>query len=396
MTELRRVVVVGASLAGLRAAEALRREGYIGSITMVGDEPEMPYDRPPLSKELLAGVYTEADVRLSADDGLEAEWKLGSPAVALDADAKEVVLGTGERVPYDGLVIATGSGARQLPTFDATLPHVHTVRTLADAAKLRAALTPSTRLLVVGCGFVGIETASSARSLGVEVTVVGMDAPVAPAGPLASTMATRLLAEAGVALHTGHTVREVEEVDGALRVTLSDGAVVVADHVVVAVGSVPHVGWLAGSGAEVSNGLVCDEALRVTGLEDVVAAGDIVSWPNAAFGGMRMRVEHWSNAVEQGAAAARSLLAGSAAEPFGSVPSFWSDHFGIRLQSVGVPRLATRFHVTAGDPETGAFCAEAFADDVLVGGIAYGMPRQLVGIRMKLVRGGVMLAAVEA
>lgn len=392
---MRRIVIVGASLAGLRAAEALRQAGFDGAVTVVGDEAEMPYDRPPLSKDVLTGEQGPDDIRLRVPDGLGADWRLGSAAVRLDAAARAVVTADGERIGYDGLVLATGSGARRLPAFDAAAPTVHTVRTLADSLRLRRALTPGTRLLIVGCGFVGIEAASSARSLGAEVTVVSLDPPVAPAGALASGHAERLLTGGGVALHLGRTVARAEAAGGAHRVELSDGSTVEADQVVVAVGSVPNVGWLADSGADTGNGVACDEALRVIGLDGVVAAGDIASWPNPAFGGLRMRVEHWSNAVEQGAAAARSLLAGPGAQPFGSVPSFWSDHFGIRLQSVGVPRLADRFEVTAGDPADGVFCAAAYAGDVLVGGVSYGMPRPLVSLRMKLVRQGAALVPVE-
>jgi NADPH-dependent 2,4-dienoyl-CoA reductase/sulfur reductase-like enzyme len=396
VSRLRDIVVVGASLAGLRAAEALRQGGFDGTLTLVGDEHEMPYDRPPLSKDVLTGEQTTAEIRLPMLEELDAVWRLGSRATALDPAARIVTTAAGERIRYDGLVLATGSGVRTLPAFDASAPNVHSVRTLADATRLKQALVPGTRLLIVGCGFVGIEVASSATSLGAQVTIVSLDPPVAPAGPMASGRATRLLSDAGVALHLGQTVADVESRDGVHRVTLSDGARIEADHVVVAVGSVPNVAWLAGSGAEIGNGVTCDEALRVVGLENVVAAGDIVSWPNAAFGGVQMRVEHWSNAVEQGAAAGRSLLAGADAAPFGSVPSFWSDHFGIRLQSVGLPRLADRFEVTAGDISDGVFCAEAYAGEVLVGGVCYGMPRPLVMIRMKLVRHGVALVPVES
>ncbi|MEU7632893.1 FAD/NAD(P)-binding oxidoreductase [Nocardia sp. NPDC049220] len=396
MSEFGNVVVVGASLAGLRAVTTLRNEGFSGSVTVIGDEPEMPYDRPPLSKEVVRGEQGPTEIRLAGTEELDAIWKLGSPAVALDPAKKIVVTGDGAEVPYDGLILATGSGTRTLPTFDARAANVHHVRKLADAQRLREALRPGTRLLIIGCGFVGIEVASSARSRDVEVTVVGIDPPVAPAGPLASANATRLLTEAGVSLHVGQTVAEVDSTATGYRVTLSGGAVVDADHVVVAVGSVPNVAWLASSGIDIGDGVECDEALRVIGLDDVVAAGDIVGWPNATFGGLRMRVEHWSNAVEQGVAAAKALLARRDAAPFGSVPSFWSDHFGIRLQSVGLPRLADRFEVVAGAAAEETFCAAAYAGDVLVGGVAYGMPRPLVSIRMKLVKGGVALQPVES
>ncbi|MFI6956552.1 NAD(P)/FAD-dependent oxidoreductase [Nocardia sp. NPDC050408] len=386
---------MGASLAGLRAAEALRREGYIGRITMLGDEPEDPYDRPPLSKEVLRGEQSLDDIRLPGSDELDATWKLGSPAVALDPDAQVVISGDGERIEYDGLILATGSSARTLPVFNATRPDVHTIRTINDAQRLTAALQPGTRLLIVGCGFVGVEVASSATSLGAEVTAISMDPPVVPAGPLASDNAARLLRQSGVELHLGHTVAQADPTGPGYRVTTSTGDELATDHVVVAVGSVPNVGWLASAGIDVSNGLQCDETLHVIGLENVVAAGDIVSWPNATFGGSRMRVEHWSNAVEQAGAAAKTLLAGAAAVPFASIPSFWSDHFGIRLQSVGLPGKANRFEVTGGDVPSGVFCAEAYTGDVLVGGVSYGMPRPLLSIRMKLARHGVALEPVQ-
>ena len=395
MSELRGIVIIGGSLAGLRAATTLRQDGFTGKVTVLGDETELPYDRPPLSKEVLRGEQGPDEVKLGGADELDVRWRLGSPAVALDPACKVIATADGAELPYDGLIVATGSGARSLPGFAAGAPNVHSVRRLADALRLREALTPAgrllTRLLIVGCGFIGIEVASSARSLGVEVTVVGIDPPAAPAGPLASEAATRLLTEAGVDLHVGQTVTQAAPAGHGHRVTLSDGAVVDADQVVIAVGSVPNAGWLASSGADITDGVACDEALRVTGLDNVVAAGDVARWPNPAFGGLPMRVEHWSNAVEQGVAAAKALLAGPGAGPHRSVPSFWSDHFGIRLQSVGLPRLADRFEVVAGDPEDGRFCAAAYADDVLVGGVAYGMPRPLVSIRMKLVKGGAAL-----
>ncbi|WP_326836343.1 FAD-dependent oxidoreductase [Amycolatopsis rhabdoformis] len=391
MGELDRIVVVGASLAGLRSVATLRAEGFSGSITVIGDEPEMPYDRPPLSKEVMRGEHGPAEVRLAGADEHGAVWRLGSPAVTLDPVGKVVVTADGVETPYDGAVLATGSGTRSLPSFDPAAQNVHSVRKLDDALRLSATLSAETKLLIVGCGFVGIEVASSARSRGAQVTVVGLDPPVAPAGPLASAAAVRLLTEAGVRLHVGETVAEVEAAGSGYRVTLSGGAVVEADQVVVAVGSTPNVGWLAGAGLELGDGVECDETLRVAGVADVVAAGDIVRWPNPAFGGLVMRVEHWSNAVEQGVAAAKTLLAGAGATPFGSVPSFWSDHFGIRLQSVGLPRLATRFEVVAGDPDEGVFCAAAYAGETLVGGVAYGMPRPLVMIKVKLAKAGVAL-----
>lgn len=383
------VVVVGASLAGVRAAEVLRDEGYEGRLTLIGDEPGSPYDRPPLSKEFLRGEFGPDDVLLPAAAAVEATWCAGVSARAIDAADGVVYTSDGDSVRYDGLILATGSSVRCLPTFDETSPSVHTLRRLSDALRLRAALVARPRLLIVGCGFVGIEVASSAVSLNATVTVVSLDPPLAAAGVPASAEATRLLSEAGVRLCIGLKVSSASVVAGVHQITLSDGSVLEADHVVVAVGAVPNVEWLAGSGATLDDGVVCDEFLRVVGLPGAVAAGDIVRWPNPTFGGMHMRVEHWNNAIDQGAAAARSLLAADAAEPFASVPTFWSDHFGVRLTSVGLPSLADRFETIAGSPGDGPFAAAAYRRQTLVGGTAYGMPRALVGVRAKLAKIGV-------
>lgn len=393
----RGVVIVGASLAGLRAAHALRDDGYAGPLTIIGDEDHPPYDRPPLSKDLLAGESSPADIALAVDEELDATWRLGQPAAALDSACRIVLMADGAEVPYDGLVLATGSGVRTLPVFDHPAQSVHGLRTMASALTLRGALGQGTRLLIVGGGFVGVEVASSARARGAEVTMVSLDEPLSVAGPLVSEAARALLIGGGVRLVIGHTVTSAHvAADGTHQVTLSDGTAVEADHVVVAVGSVPNTGWLAGSRVQVEHGgVACDERLRVldgaTGspIDGVVAAGDIVAWPNPTFGGMPMRVEHWSNAVEQGAAAARTLLNGAAAAPFAAVPSFWSDHFGIRLQSVGLPALADRFEVIDGAVADGRFAAAAYTGEHLVGGVAYGKPKAIVGLRIKLARTGV-------
>jgi NADPH-dependent 2,4-dienoyl-CoA reductase/sulfur reductase-like enzyme len=397
LSELSEIAIVGASLAGLRAAEALRAEGYAGRLTIVGSEQHLPYDRPPLSKELLTGAMERAELDLPHPEGLDATWRLGSAATKLDLDARALTLADGSTVAFDGLVLATGSGARVLPTFPHDSETVHTLRTADDAHGLRGALRKGVRLLIVGCGFIGVEVAASARALGAEVTAIGLEPPLAPAGPLASAAATRLLETAGVTLHIGHGVSSTQQAaDGAHRVVLSDGTELEADQVVVSVGSVPNVGWLEGSGLEIADGVVCDVSLHAVGATDVVAAGDIARWPNATYGGLSMRVEHWSNAIEQGNFAARSLLLGTQAPAFGSVPSFWSDHFGIRLQSVGLPKLADRFELVAGSPEEGRFAAAAYAGETLVGAISYGMPRALVAAKAKLMKEGVELEAAGA
>ncbi|MDI9897377.1 FAD-dependent oxidoreductase [Rhodococcus sp. IEGM 1381] len=386
-----RIVVVGASLAGLRAAEGLRAEGYTGEVVVIGDEAADPYDRPPLSKEVLTGVMTADDVLLMRDPELDVTWELGRPAIGLNTQRRVVEIEGGKEVGYDQVVLATGSRARTLPTFGHS-ETVHTVRTVDDALRLRAVLGEGTRLLVIGCGFIGVEVASSARTLGADVTMVGLDAPLAPAGPLATQACTALLQTNGVVLHTGFGVSTAEITEsGAHRVTLSDGTVVDADQVVVACGSMPNVEWLETSGLPLDNGVVCGADLRVVGFPDVFAAGDIARWPHPAFGAS-LRVEHWSNAVEQGQAVARAAVRGESAEPFAGMPSFWSDHFGVRLQGIGALALATRFELTQGDVESGRFAAAAYAGDTFVGGVAYGIPRAVAMFRIKLVKAAKVLA----
>lgn len=392
-SDLHRVVVVGASLAGLRSAEALRREGYAGALTILGDEPHRPYDRPPLSKELLAGEMDGDDIALPGRDELDAEWVLGDAAVALDPARRVVTTAAGRALPYDGLVIATGSAPRRLPAFDVALPNVLELRTLDDALGLRAQLTrpagtAPARLLIVGCGFIGVEVASTARALGADVTVVSLDPPLAIAGEAVSQTAGAMLAEHGVRLLVGRTVAETVAGDRFEAAVLDDGTRLEADVVVVAIGAAPATGWLAGSGLVLDDGIVCDASLAAVGAEGIVAAGDVARWPNPLFGGMPMRVEHWTNAVEAGAAAARTLLRGSGPETeYRAVPSVWSDHFGVRLQTVGLPAAADAIEVVDGAVEERRFCAVATREGRLIGAVAYAMPKALVRYRIKLARG---------
>jgi NADPH-dependent 2,4-dienoyl-CoA reductase/sulfur reductase-like enzyme len=379
---VRTIAIVGGSLAGLKAAEALRQEGFDGRITIVGDEP--PYDRPPLSKEILTGEMTPAEAALAPADDVDAEWLTGRRATALDVTARRVALDGGDAREYDGLVIASGSVPRRLPGLEPDGDRVLELRTMADALRLRAILEGASRVVVIGCGFIGVEIASAARARDVEVVVVSLDPPLVQAGALAGGVVDALLRERGARLRIGRTVRTAERGAGGCRVTLDDGEAVRADAVVVAVGAAPRTDWLAASGLDVTDGVLCDAALRVVGADRVVAAGDVARWPHPAFPEAPIRVEHWNNAIEQGAAAARTLLAGDDAEPFASIPSFWSDHFGVRLSSVGLPALADRFEVTAGAVEERRFVAAAYRDGRLVGGITYGIPRALQRIRSQL------------
>lgn len=378
------VVVVGASLAGLRAAETLRDEGFEAEIVMLGEEPRQPYDRPPLSKELLVGDKELDDIALPIVEGFEATWRLGEAAVGLDPAARTVETSKGEQIAYDGLVIATGSSPRRLTGLEPDGDRVLDLRTADDAMRLRELLGSGARCLIVGCGFIGVELASSAVTCGATVTMVSPEPPLANAGPLASDTAAALLADAGVALHVPNVLTELHRGSQGVRAVPEIGPPIEADFAVIAVGAVPNVGWLADSGIEVGDGIICDPYLRAQGAADVVAAGDVANWPNPIFGGKRMRIEHWSNAIEGGSAAARSLLGGETAEPFASVPSVWSDHFGTRFQAAGRPGAADRFEIVAGSLQERKFAAAAIADDDLVGAVVYGMPRDFARLKAKL------------
>ena len=380
------VLIVGASLAGLRAAQTLRSEGFEGRLQILGTEPHMPYDRPPLSKELLRGEADWDGVVLNGPDDLDAEWLLGEAAVALDTSARVVRTDRDRDLAYDGLVIATGSTPRRLPAIDPSTPGVLELRTLDDALRLREALRARPRVVLVGCGFIGVEVASTAHELGAHVELVTLDPPLAPAGEIISGTCAAMLADHGARLHLGRTVGGVEADDhGVTCVVLDDGTKIAADLVVSAVGAVPVTDWLTGSGLEIAGGVVCDASCAAA--ERVVAAGDVARWPNPLFGGEQMRIEHWSNAVEQGMAAARTLIHGPGSETeYAPVPSFWSDHFGTRLQSVGALDLADRYELVAGAVEEHKYIVGAYRGERLVAAVTYGMGRKLAPYRIKLAR----------
>ncbi|MFF0015052.1 NAD(P)/FAD-dependent oxidoreductase [Streptomyces sp. NPDC005374] len=333
---MRTVAVVGASLAGLSAARSLRRQGYDGRLVVIGDELHRPYDRPPLSKEFLAGSLGETDLALESDEeDLRVEWLLGVRAVGLDGPQRAVRLADGSEVRADGVVIATGAAARTLPGTDG-LAGVHTLRTLDDARALRDELALGGRLVVIGGGFVGAEVASTAYALGLDVTVVEA-APTPLAGPLGETMGqivSALHADHGVRLLCGVGVKGLSGESRVDAVLLEDGRSIPADIVVVGVGARPCVEWLAGSGIGLADGVTCGVDGR-TSLAGVVAVGDCASWydPRA---GLHRRVEHWTGARERPDAAVTALLAGGAVEPgVPRPPYFWSDQYGVKIQFVG-------------------------------------------------------------
>lgn len=369
-----RFVVVGASLAGLRAVESARKAGYTGAITLIGAEQHLPYDRPPLSKAYLDGpdsgtppesptFRTEEILR----DELGVDLMLGSPATGLDTERKQVRVGD-RAVDYDTAVLATGATARQLPSVP-ELAGVHTLRTLDDAMAVRAALDARAKTVVIGAGFIGSEIASSARQRGLDVTVVeALPTPLVRAvGDVMGPICASLHRHNGTDLRCGVGVTGLEGDRRVERVLLSDGSVLEADLVVVGVGAAPATGWLEDSNLCLDDGVVCDQTL-FTGAEGVYAAGDVVRWHNPLFGRM-MRLEHWTSAAEQGARAARHALDPGSATPYRTVPYFWSDWYGSRIQFVGVPD-ADEVRTVDGDLERDGRCIALYRQgDRLVGAL---------------------------
>jgi 3-phenylpropionate/trans-cinnamate dioxygenase ferredoxin reductase component len=398
------VIVVGASLAGWRAVEALRTDGYEGTITLVGGEPHLPYDRPPLSKQVLAGTWPAekavlADKRRSSE--LRVHEVLGHRATALDAEARRVTLDDGNELQGDGLVITTGATPRPLPNTEdlSQADGLFTLRTLDDALALRAAVTATegAQVIVVGAGFIGSEVASTCSALGCKVTVLeALAIPLQPIlGPEIGAHCGSLHGAHGVELRTGVAVGSVRRAapNGGsaggrrLEVELDGGEVLAADVVVVGIGVVPETGWLHDSGLILENGVVCDD--RLFAADGVVAAGDVARWNWRHDGSEEMiRIEHWNLAAEAGVAAARNLLAGrSDATSFTPVPYFWSDQYGIRFQVIGSPRGSDEVKVVDGSFAEGKFVALFGRDDRLRAVMAIGRPRQLMLYRPLLERG---------
>lgn len=376
------IAIVGASLAGLRAAETLRREGYTGSLTIIGDEVHRPYDRPPLSKQILSGAWDADRAPLAtpdAFDGLDADWRLGVIATGLDLDVRSVALSDGGSVAFDGLVIATGARCRTIAGTDG-LSGVFTLRTLDDCLAIRSELTDGPRrVVVVGAGFIGAEVAATARELGHDVTMVEMAS--VPFERILGTEMGQVLTdvhrEHGVDVRTGVGVDAIEGTDHVERVVLGDGTVLDADVVVVGVGVVPNTEWLEGSGITLDNGVLCDETCLAA--PGVVAAGDVARWPNRRFDEV-MRVEHWDNAVEQGVYAARRLL-GIHDGPYTPVPWFWSDQYDRKIQLAGRARPDDEIAIVTGSLEERRFAAIYGRNDELVAILGFNRPRHVMQYR---------------
>ena len=386
------IVIVGASLAGTRAAETLRAEGFSGSITMVGDEPHKPYDRPPLSKNFLAGEWDVDRIALRKPEALEElqlTWKLGAPATSLNTNESTLTLATGETISYDGLIIATGGVVRRLPQ-QPTLAGIHVLRSIDDAEGLRAELNEGTRVVVIGAGFIGLEAAATATKRGATVTVLeGLDAPLIRAlGPQMGSAIGDVHTRNGVTIRCGVSVASINGTTRVESITLATGEVVPADVVIVGIGVAPATSWCEGSGLTISDGIVCNAQLNA-GPKNVYAAGDVLRWPNHFFTDVEetMRVEHWTNAAEQGAHAAKNLLAAlnnTEQAPYEAVPFFWSDQFDARIQFLGRVTKDATAQVVAGNPAEGKWCAMYVANNRLVGVLGVSMPKLVMPSRVLL------------
>jgi NADPH-dependent 2,4-dienoyl-CoA reductase/sulfur reductase-like enzyme len=395
------LVVVGASLAGLRAAETLRTSGFEGDVVLVGAEPHLPYDRPPLSKKLLSGEWEADRIVLrkpESYDELRLDIRLGRRATNLDLASRTVTLDGDEAVQFDGLIIATGASCRRLPN-QPDLTNVFTLRTLDDALRMRTALqTGSPRVAVIGAGFIGAEVAATARHFGCEVTIVeALPVPLVRAlGPSMGAACAEIHRDHDVTVRLGVSVDRLEGSRGVEGVRLADGSVVEADVVVVGIGVVPVTDWFADSGLQIRDGVVCDEFLSC-GAPGVYAAGDLVRWPNALFG-EEMRVEHWSNAAEQGAIAAQNLVAelqGGERKPYAPVPFFWSDQYDRRIQFLGRASADDEVEIVGGSIEERSFVALYYRHGRMRGVLGMNQPRAVMGYR-KLLEAGTSIDDARA
>ncbi|MXX80751.1 MAG: oxidoreductase [Chloroflexi bacterium] len=386
---MQHVVIIGASLAGLNAAETLRDEGYAGRITMVGEEPEDPYDRPPLSKQILTGEWDADRLPLRSPGelaDLNLDLRTGCRAVGLNAADRVLRFDRRESLEFDGLIIATGARPISLP-FGNDLEGVHTLRSQDDALRIRGELETSQRVAVIGAGFIGAEVASSSRARGLDVTIIeALSAPMlGPLGEELAEWAKTLHADAGVRMRFNARVADLLGDGRVEAVLLEDGSRIEADTVVVGIGVRPNVEWLADSGLTIGDGVICDQYCRAAPM--IYAAGDVARWPNGLFAHFRyanpqrtMRIEHWTNAVEQGMAAAGNLLLESRDEPleaFAPVPYFWSDQHGLSIMASGITSPRDEFRLVHGTLESNRFAAIYGLRGYLTGVVAVGWPRML-------------------
>ena len=373
------IVVVGGSLSGLRAVEGLRAAGWDRGITVVSAENTMPYNRPPLSKELLWGEDSPEDLVFELSEATnDVVWKLGNPASSLNLDEKTLTLSDGEIIQFEGLVIATGVSSRRLNA-PGPLEGRTVLRTLDDAVALKSKLQPGLKLVILGAGFIGCEVASTARRIGCEVDVVAMDkvAMQVPLGMMLGAEIQRRHVEEGVRFHMGVSISELKGAGKVESVVLTDGRELSADLVLETIGSVPNTSWLDGNNLDLTNGVLCDPYLRAAGTPGVVVVGDVARFSNPLFNSPAMRIEHWQTAIDTANYGARTLLydlglADEAPKPISLMPWFWSDQGETRLTSFGMLGLADRQEIIEGDLQSE--CAVGyFQGEIPVGVVLVGM-----------------------
>jgi NADPH-dependent 2,4-dienoyl-CoA reductase/sulfur reductase-like enzyme len=386
---LRRIVIVGASLAGLRAAEALRDRGFDGELALIGDEPHRPYDRPPLSKQVLQGAWEPEQTFFRKKDGYDAlalDMRLGVRAVSVDLRARRVALADGTFADYDRLIVATGARVRTLAGI-APRAGLLALRGLDDAIVLRRAMMDAPRVAIVGAGFIGLEVAASCRARGLPITVIeSLPVPLSPIlGPTFGDMVAAMHRDHGVDLRTGVVVTDVLGEARVAGLALSDGSRIDADVVVVGIGVTPNTEWLERSGLTIDNGIVCKGSGEAA--PDVYAAGDVARVANR-WCGDSPRIEHWTNAVEQAVHAAENALAGpEASTSFSSVPYFWSDQYDRRIQFIGAARPHDEMVIIDGSLADRRLTALYRRGDRLVACLALNQPRAVIKYR-KLVAAG--------
>ncbi|GAA0835217.1 NAD(P)/FAD-dependent oxidoreductase [Streptosporangium amethystogenes subsp. fukuiense] len=387
MTDRSDVLIIGGSIAGVRTAEGLRRLSFEGGITILEAGPDLPYDRPALSKQILTGGGSAESVMLRSQADLDKariELRRGCRGVGLDVGARTVRLADGTAIEYSDLVIATGSVPRRLPAAPAR-PGVHYLRTLQDALDLRDVVDAPARVVVVGAGFIGSEVAAAAAVRSASVTVVEPYAfPLSRVlGDLVGKRLARLHESRGVQLVLGRSVSDVgDDGAGGRRVVLDDGTTLDCDVVVVGIGATPDTDWLAESGLDVADGVVCDEFCRASA-PHVFAAGDVARWPNPLYD-EPMRIEHWTNAVEQAGVVAWNIARPDSPRAYSPVPYVWSDQYGSRLQIVGRPRAEDEVRIVLDGPAGDSLVALYVRDGGLAGAFALNAPSQLLALRRAL------------
>ena len=377
------IVIVGGGLAAMRTAEQLRRSEYAGPITIVSDEYHLPYDRPPLSKEVLRAETDDVTLKPAEFyDENDITVLLGTGARTVDTDAKTVTMSDGTSLAYDELVIATGLLPRRIPSFP-DLPGIHVLRSFDESLKLRGEAESARHAVVVGAGFIGCEVAASLRKLGVDVALVEpQPAPLASVlGEQIGSLVARLHRAEGVDVRCGVGVADVRGAEKVEKVVLSDGTEIDADIVVVGIGSQPATAWLEGSGIEVDNGVVCDAVGRASA-PHVWAIGDVASWRHIL--GHQVRVEHWSNVADQARVLVPAMLGRDILATI-SVPYFWSDQYDVKIKCLGEPEATDTVHVVEDDGRK--FLAFYERDGVVAGVVGGGMPGKVMKVRNKIATG---------